>query len=663
MSMETDSPQTDPIDVLTSDDESAKLSYIIHFKHTIIGNKSRKMSSLSLLPRIISVSMDPATSEAILSESMVILASYCYLPQEARTFFKHHELQSLFLSKLGPQYSKLTAQHAIYALMSFCKNFPEFINTEIFFQNDYLSTLISHLGGSVNSSQQTARILQTVCSFQTNKTKLLDQGVIPVIAKKLFQINSVRIHFLELLACLLEGNIEVSKVTSHYRYTNGVSIPELLTEMIVKEIDPQINLSSAHCLVSLFLGQASDRLANIATIKYKVIPRLVSLSKPEADSTYAIQRRAIGVLSRAVEFDLELQLTLSETDQFINVLTDYLKSASEIEGDSKEGETMDVDVFIEIPPELTPEKAALKSAIFQILSQFCSEDDSLRRVVSENRPYVMEQLVRGLMYENHEIKLNSINCLLSLSRSVKQLRTSFVDYPVWRHVLKTASPSTQPIDIVIASYSLLTNLVLEFSPAKEELIKADVITRFHSGLHSGNQAVTELSYWGLMNSTFMSPPAVKTAVKSLPTYPQFLFTHLSNPVTPGLTLRSLGILRNILSTDSEIDEFLQLEEESGLDIVFTVTQNYEMGDAVREQALCVLANISSGSVATKKKVQWNVIISQLGRTLSHCVRINWGIWIDLGIQNVVFVTSGFRGYCDYLLCVYRCVKMRRYESS
>ena len=598
--------QTDPIDILASDDESTKLSYVTQLKHTIIGNKSRKILSLSLLPRIISISMDSATSDALLSECFVVLASFCYLPQEAKTFFKHHDLPSLFLAKLGAHSSQRTIHNAIYALMSYCKNFPESLNTELFFQEDNLSTLIAHLDGPANSSQQTAQILQTACTSQAHQIKLLDQGVIHKIANRLFQINSVRLAFLELLACLLKGNLEVALVARQYRYSNGVSIPQLLTELIVKEIDPQINLSTSRCLVSLFLSQASDRDSNMATIKYKVMPRLVSLSKPEADSTYCIQRKAISILSRAIESDLELQLILADTDQFISILTDYLKSASEIEGDSKEGDTMDVDVFIETPPELTPEKAALKSAIFQILSRFCSEDDSLRRIVTDNRPYVMEQLVRGLVYDNREIKLNSINCLLSLSRSVKQLRTSFVDFPVWRHVLKTAIPSTQPINIVIASYSLLTNLVLEFSPAKEELIKADVITRFHSGIHSGNQTVTELCYWGLMNSTFMSPAAVRTAVKALPSYPQFLFTHLSNPVTPGLTLRSLAILRNLLSTDSEIDEFLQLEEESGLDIVFTVTQNYEMGEEVREQALCVLANISSGSIATKKKVQWNV---------------------------------------------------------
>ena len=606
MSMETDSPQTDPMDILTSDNESAKLAYVTQLKHTIIGNKSRKISSLSFLPQIISLSMDASTSDALLSECLVVLASYCYLPEEAGAFFKHHDLQSIFLSILAGLCSSRTTHNAIYALMSFCKNFPESVNTELFFQDNNLSTLISHLDGPINSSQQTALILQTACNSQTHQIQLLDQGVIPKIANRLFQINSVRLPFIELLACLLEGNLEVSLAACQYKYSNGVSIPQLLTELIVKEINPQINLSTAKCLVNIFLAQAGNRLSNIATIKYKVMPRLVSLSKPEADSTYAVQRRAILILARAIECDLELGLTLADTDQFLNILTDYLKSASEMEADSKEGETMDVDVFIDTPPELTPEKAALKSAIFQILSRFFSESDTLRRVITENKPYVMEQLVRGLMYDNVEIKLNSINCLLSLSRSVKQLRTSFVDYPVWRHVLKSASASTQPINIVTASYSLLANLVLEFSPAKEELIKADVITTFHSGLHSGNQAVTELCYWGLMNSTFMSPPAVRTAVKSLPSYPQFLFTHLSNPVAPGLTLRSLGIIRNILCTESEIEEFLLLEEESGLDIVFTVTQNYEMGDDVREQALCVLANISSGSVATKKKVQWNV---------------------------------------------------------
>ena len=597
-----DSPP-DPIHILTSEDEASKLSYITQLKHTIIGNKSRKIHSLSILSRLISVTEDQTISDQLLSECLVVLASYCYLPLEAWTFFKHHDLPSIFLAKLGGQLSKRTTHFAIYALMSYCKNFTEHLEVDIFYREDNLSTLVAHLDeGAVRASQQTAVILQLTCTTHAHQLKLLNLGVIPKIANKLLQINTVRQSFLELLATLLTDNLDVSLVVSQYTYSTGISIPEHLTDLVVKEVDPYIQLAASKCLVSTFLSQVSDRDFDTNILRFHVLPRLVALSKPETDSSYKLQYQAINILCRAIEGSAELQQSLAITDQFLNILTDYLKSASGLETDSKEGDSMDVDVFIETPPELTPEKTALKSAIFQILSRFCSEDEAMRKCVTENKGYVMEQLIRGLAYENQSIKLSSLSCLLSLSRSVKQLRTSFVDYPVWRHVLRTADLNTQTMDIVISSYSLLTNLVLEFSPAKDDLIKSDVISKFHSGLISSSDQLTELCYWGLMNITFMAPPSVRTAVKSLPTYPQFLFTHLTNPISHELTLRSLGILRNILSTDSEIEEFLQLEQESGLDIVFTVTQNYEMSCDVREQAFCVLANISSGSNVTKKKV-------------------------------------------------------------
>ncbi|KAI6645755.1 Armadillo repeat-containing protein 8-like [Oopsacas minuta] len=593
---------TDPIDILASDDDASRISYVTELKHTIIGNKSRKIHSLSILPRLISVTEDPTISDPLLSECLVVLASYCYLPIEARTFFKYHDLPSIFLSKLGCQSSQRTIHHAIYALMSYCKNFPEHLDADIFYKEDNLATLVSHLDDVVKPSQQIAVILQITCTTHSQQLKLLNLGVIPKIASKLYQINAVRQPFLELLACLLNNNSEGSLIASQYRYSNGISIPEYLTEMIIQQVDPYIKLSASRCIVSIFLSQVCDTDINNSILKYKILPRLVALARPESDSTYNIQCEAVKIISIAIGRDLELQQVLAITDQFLNTLTDYLKAASELEADSREGEAMDVDVFVETPPELTPEKTALKSAIFYILSRFCSEDESLRRCVTDKKGYVMEQLVRGLVYENQSIKLSSLKCLLSLSRSVRQLRTSFVDYPVWRHVLKTADSSTQSMDVVIASYALLVNLVLEFSPVKEDLIKSDVITKFHAGIVSSNDELTELCYWGLMNSTFMCLATVRTAIKSLPSYPQFLFTHLSNPTSHGLTLRSLGILRNILSTDSEIEEFLQLEEESGLDIVFTVTQNNDMSYEVKEQALCVLANISSGSNVTKKKM-------------------------------------------------------------
>lgn len=601
LSMVQDTPP-DPIDILTSEDEASKLSYVTQLKHTIIGNKSRKIHSLSILSRLISVTENPSTSDQLLSECLVVLASYCYLPLEAWAFFKHHDLPSIFLAKLGGHLSKRTTHNAIYALASYCKNFTEHLDVDIFYREDNLSTLVSYLDGAIRVSQQTAVILQLTCTTHTHQLKLLNLGVIPKIANKLLQINTVRQSFLDLLATLLADNLDVSLVVSQYAYSTGINISEHLTDLVVREVDPYIKLSASRCLVSTFLSQVSDRDFNTNILKYHVLPRLVALSKPETDSSYVIQCQAVNILCRAIEGDTELQQSLAVTDQFLTVLTDYLKSASGLEADSREGDSMDVDVFIETPPELTPEKTALKAAIFQILSRFCSEDEAMRKCVTENKGYVMEQLIRGLAYENQSIKLSSLSCLLSLSRSVKQLRTSFVDYPVWRHVLRTADATTQTMDIVISSYSLLTNLVLEFSPAKDDLLKSDIISKFHSGLISSSDVLTELCYWGLMNITFMAPPSVLTAVKSLPSYPQFLFTHLTNPISHELTLRSLGILRNILSTDSEIEEFLQLEQESGLDIVFTVTQNYEMSCDVREQAFCVLANISSGSNVTKKKV-------------------------------------------------------------
>ena len=615
LSMETDernspSTQAEPIDILGSDEEEAKLSYLTQLKHTVIGNKARKLSSLSDLPRIISLALSPSCGDLLLGECLVVLASYCHLSLEARTFFKNRDLPSLFLSQLrGGAASLRTTHYAIYALMSYCTHFPDYLDAELVFREENLLPLTSHLDGALRPSQQVAVILRTTCSSQQHQLRLLGCDVIPRLAARLRSINSVRQPFLDLLARLLEGSPEVAKTVSRFVYPDGTSIPDCLSEMVVKETHAAIKLSASACLVSLFLSCPSppDKERHGRTLKFKLLPRLVALSRPEADSSFLVQKRAIGILSRAVEGNSELQQVLAITDQFLTVLTDYLKQASEQEGDSKEGEAMDVDVFLESPPELTPEKTALKAVIFQILSLLCAKEEAVRRCVTENKGYVMEQLVRGLLYDNHDIKLSSLNCLLSLSRSVKQQRTSFMDYPAWRHVLKTADPTTQPEDIVMASYSLLANLVLDFSPSKDDLIKADVITKFHSGLQGSNHALTELCYWGLMNATYQAPLPVRKAVRALDSYPQFLFTHFSNPVSQELTLRSLAILRNLLCSDSDIDEFLRVEEESGLEIVFTVTQNQELSEEVREQALCVMGNISSGSTSAKKKVSGHSI--------------------------------------------------------
>ncbi|KAG7254402.1 hypothetical protein CRUP_027442 [Coryphaenoides rupestris] len=105
---------------------------------------------------------------------------------------------------------------------------------------------------------------------------------------------------------------------------------------------------------------------------------------------------------------------------------------------------------------------------------------------------MMDRIVSGLSESSIKVRLAAVRCLHSLSRSVQQLRTSFHDHALLQNA---------PDEVLITASSTLCNLLLEFSPSKE------------------------------------------------------LFRLLSDP-DPHVLMKTLGLLRNLLSTRPHIDQVM-----------------------------------------------------------------------------------------------------------
>ncbi len=109
------------------------------------------------------------------------------------------------------------------------------------------------------------------------------------------------------------------------------------------------------------------------------------------------------------------------------------------------------------------------------------------------------------------VKVAAITCLLSLSRSVHQLRTLFQDLSFWR-ILKWFGPNAPPPprDLFAATTALLCNMLLQFSPCKEKMLEEGAIEILCAATKTKDDPSLRLNgIWALMNVAFQADQVLR----------------------------------------------------------------------------------------------------------------------------------------------------------
>ncbi|KAH8019706.1 hypothetical protein HPB51_021028 [Rhipicephalus microplus] len=161
----------------------------------------------------------------------------------------------------------------------------------------------------------------------------------------------------------------------------------------------------------------------------QALPTLVRMCKKERTP----EERAHGAetLAYLAEVDTELQRIASISDHLIPTLAELLK--------------------YQPPTAVVLYKGPVPSC-------------TVRKIIETDS--LMEHVVSSLSDSNPRVRLAAVRCLHSLSRSVQQLRTSFQDHAVWRPLMRLLHNASD--DILLVASSTLCNLLLEFSPSKEQ---------------------------------------------------------------------------------------------------------------------------------------------------------------------------------------------------
>lgn len=138
--------------------------------------------------------------------------------------------------------------------------------------------------------------------------------------------------------------------------------------------------------------------------------------------------------------------------------------------------------------------------------------------------------------------------------------------------------------------------------------------------------------WALMNMAFQADQKIKAQILSTLGTDQ-VFRLLSDPDVSVL-MKTLGLLRNLLSIKQHIDHIMESHGTQIMQAVILILEGDHSAD-VKEQALCILANIADGDTAKAFIMANEDVLKKLTTYIAHS-NVKLQIAATFCISNLVW---------------------------
>ncbi|XP_037645468.1 armadillo repeat-containing protein 8 isoform X2 [Sebastes umbrosus] len=565
------------VDRLFDPDPQKVLQGVIDMKNAVIGNNKQKANLIVLgaVPRLLYLLQQNSSSLELRTECAVVLGSLAMgTENNIKSLVDCHIIPALLQGLLCPDLIFIEA--CLRCLRTV------FISPVTPVQLLYTDpTVIPHLMSLLSRSQRTqeyiTQIFSHCCKTPEHQTVLFNHGAIQNIAPLLISPSyKVRMQALKCFSVLAYENTQVSMTLVNV-LVDGELLSQVFVRMMQRDQPIEMQLTAAKCLT--YMCRAGAIRTDDSCVVLKTLPCLVRMCSKE----HLLEERVEGAetLAYLMEPDVELQRIASTTDHLVAMLADYFKYPSSVSAIT-DIKRLDHDL---------KHAHELRQAAFKLYASLGSNDEDIRKKITETEN-MMDRIVSGLSESSIKVRLAAVRCLHSLSRSVQQLRTSFHDHAVWKPLMKLLQNA--PDEVLVMASSTLCNLLLEFSPSKEPILESGVIELLCSLTQSDSPALRVNGIWALMNMAFQADQKVKVEiVRCLGT--EQLFRLLSDPDT-NVLMKTLGLLRNLLSTRPHIDQIMSSHGKQIMQAV-TLILEAEHSIEVKEQTLCILANIADGNTA------------------------------------------------------------------
>ncbi|XP_048883447.1 armadillo repeat-containing protein 8 isoform X1 [Brienomyrus brachyistius] len=585
------------VDRLFDPDPQKVLQGVIDMKNAVIGNNKQKANLIVLgaVPRLLYLLQQPSSSLELRTECAVVLGSLAMgTENNIKSLVDCHIIPALLQGLLCQDLCFIEACLRCLRTVFISPVTP----VQLLYPDP---TVIPHLMSLLSRSQRTqeyiTQIFSHCCKTPEHQTILYNHGAIQNIAPLLISPSyKVQMQALKCFSVLAYENAQVS-LTLVNVLVDGELLTQVFVRMMQRDRPIEMQLTAAKCLT--YMCRAGAIRTDDTCIVLKTLPCLVRMCSKER----LLEERVEGAetLAYLMEPDVELQRIASVTDHLVAMLADYFKYPSSV---SAIADIKRLDHDLKHAHEL-------RQAAFKLYASLGANDEDVRKKITETEN-MMDRIVSGLSESSIKVRLAAVRCLHSLSRSVQQLRTSFHDHAVWKPLMKLLQNA--PDEVLVMASSTLCNLLLEFSPSKEPILESGVIELLCSLTQSDSPALRVNGIWALMNMAFQADQKVKVEiVRALGT--EQLFRLLSDP-DANVLMKTLGLLRNLLSTRPHIDQIMSSHGKQIMQAVTLILEG-EHSIEVKEQTLCILANIADGNTAKELIMTNDDMLQKIKSYMGH----------------------------------------------
>lgn len=558
--------------------ESGKwLGGVMQMKNIVIGNNKQKSSMIAfgVVPRLLQFLLDEAVPPELKLESAVVLGSLAKGTRDNIQALVDAGAISVLLREMNHPNMKYV-EACLRCLRTIFMSSVAPIDY-IYQDPGCVPHMISIMCKSVCLQECVTTILANCCKNMEQQVILCSSGIISALALFIAsEIYAIQMPALRCFSVLCFQNQQVSMAVATAMH-NGRPVPNLLASCLARDKTTDMQMQAAKCLT--YLSRAGAIEPSDQLVSHKTLPALIRLCKQ--DKTWEERVEAAETLAYLIEVDVTLQRTTAISDHILETLAEYFRYP---------GCPLDATLMPTKKDDIVVGNE-LRQAAFKAYASLGANDEDIRKKIIETE-HLMEHVVNGLSDPVTKVQLAAVRCLHSLSRSVQQLRTSFQDHAVWKPLMKILHSASEEV-LVVAS-STLCNLLLEFSPSKEPMLELGAIDLLVTLTKKEDPALRLNGIWALMNLAFQATQKIRSQILSGLGTDQLFRLLCDRDV--NVLLKTLGLLRNLLSSKPHIDQMMTIHGTQVMQAVILILEGDHPVE-VKEQALCILANVANGDTA------------------------------------------------------------------
>jgi hypothetical protein len=393
--------------------------------------------------------------------------------------------------------------------------------------------------------------------------------------------DNIEQTILKLLFTLLQSNASVQISLSNRLFS--------ILFKLARYPQQHIKVNAAGCIAILYSqDKVPESYQNMLQWIVTGLSKLVSNSDCKTD--------VCQILTKLMKNREDLQKLCGQIGVLNEVIVDFLKMYSSLEQQilNCPSDMQDLSLF-----------RNLISSLYTI-SAITDLHEPNRQFVIENSGLI-ESISKVMGCNIIELRLAACRCYISLSRSIKRIKSIFIESGIADTVMKLLSDSSTQVQVSAAS--IMNNILVDFS----DLQLQGLVEKLCELTGSSNDELRHISTCAIKNLVYKSKRETKKDLMRYLTYDRLL--HLSNDSLSVIQEQALCIFRNLLFCEEEDIEFVLSSVHSQL-LDLIISKLSSSFPRVVSQSLYVIANIASGNESHKSLIIESPILPRILELIS-----------------------------------------------